>query len=42
MRRLRDEAADLAGELVLGHLCEAAQVNFSYRMALVWCVFSSI
>jgi len=26
VRRLRGEAADLAGELVLGHLCEAAQV----------------
>ena len=27
LRRLRSEAAALAGELVLGHLCEAAQVG---------------
>ena len=29
LRRLRDEADTLAGELVLGHLCEAAQVRLT-------------
>ena len=29
LRRLQDEAQGLAGELVLGHLCEAAQVGDS-------------
>jgi hypothetical protein len=30
LRRLRDEAGALAGELVLGQLCESAQVPATY------------
>ena len=37
LRRLRDEAEGLAGELVLGHLCEAAQVTVCSRPAKELC-----
>ena len=42
LRRLREEADGLAGELVFGHICEAAQVLLSERAAFGWFHCASI